>query len=265
MSSNETAITFLPRDTRAVSRLVTTYSTLDWSADGSLVTKTRSPALDARRRFRSELRVNRLLNKFPPPVQTAPLVDLDVQLRQLTFVSVSGQPLGPKYPLRLAMSDVDAMIDIVHRLRAFNPRRRWLRRLNSEGRLDLARRAGLLTDGQATQLVAIADRVHTRLRFGHGDLTARNVLVGPDGLALIDWEWAGLYPDGYELAFFWFSLVDVEHGRARVEEHLDTDQRAFLLSALLVQLWHLHWYVPSTFRDKHLSTRDELITRLFQC
>ena len=100
------------------------------------------------------------------------------------------------------------------------------------------------------------------MRFGHGDLTARNVLGSPEGMTLIDWEWAGLYPDGYELAFLWFSLVDVENGRALVEEHVDTEERAFLLSALLIQLWHLQWYVPTEFRDKHLATRDELIVRL---
>jgi hypothetical protein len=245
-----------------MSRMVTTYSTLDWSADGTLVTKTRLPAFDARRRFRNELRINRLLNAQRPPVQTPPLVASGVQHRRLTFVALPGQPLGPKYPLQLATPDVDAMIDIAHRLRAFSPHRRWLRRFNSVGRLGLARRAGLLTHAQTVQLVGIPGRVHSRLRFGHGDLTARNVLGCPDGPALIDWEWAGLYPDGYELAFLWFSLVDVEHGRARVEEHLDTDERAFLLSALLIQLWHLHWYVPSEFRDKHLSTRDDLIARL---
>jgi hypothetical protein len=220
------------------------------------------PAFDARRRFRNELRVNRLLSARRPPVRTPALVACDIQRRQLTFVALPGQPLGPKYPLELATSELDAAIDLAHRLRSFNPERRWLRRLNSVARLALARRAGLLTDAQTVQLEAIAERVHTRLRFGHGDLTARNILRCPDGQALIDWEWAGLYPDGYELAFLWFSLVDVEHGRKRVEEHLDSDERAFLLSALLIQLWHLHWYVPLEFRDKHVSTRDDLITRL---
>ena len=243
-------------------RLVTTYSTLDWSADGALVSKTRLPASDARRRFRNELRINRLLNAHRPPVPTSPLVAWDVHRRQLTFAAVPGQPLGAKYPLRLAPSDVDAMIGIALRLRAYSPQRRWLRRFNSQGRLRLARRAGWLTDAQTGQLVALADRVHTRLRFAHGDLTARNVLGCRDGLTLIDWEWAGLYPDGYELAFLWFSLVDVEDGRARVEEHLDADEGAFLLSALLIQLWHLQWYVPSDYRDRHLSTRDDLISRL---
>ena len=243
-------------------RLVTAYSTLDWSPDGTLITKTRSPAFDARHRFRNELRINRFLNAYPPPVHRPALVARDVQHRRLTFAALPGQPLGPKYPLELAVEHIDAIVDLAHRLRTFKPERRWFRRLNTVRRLALAQRAGLLTDAQTVQLIAIAERVHTRLRFGHGDLTARNVLGCSDGVALIDWEWAGLYPDGYELAFFWFSLIDVEHGRTRVEEQLDTDERAFLLSALVIQLWHLHWYVPAEFRDKHVSTRDGIITRL---
>jgi len=128
--------------------------------------------------------------------------------------------------------------------------------------LRFAERAGLLSEAQTTALVSIAHRVHTRLRFAHGDLTARNVMLGASGLTLIDWEWAGLYPEGYELAFLWFSLVDVSDGRARVEQHARGSEESFLLSALLIQLWHLHWYVPESFRTVHLATRDALITRL---
>ena len=35
-----------------------------------------------------------------------------------------------------------------------------------------------------------------------------------------------------------------------------------LLTALLIQLWHLQWYTPAKFRGRHLRTRDELIARL---
>jgi hypothetical protein len=45
----------------------------------------------------------------------------------------------------------------------------------------------------------------------------RNVLVGPDGVVLIDWEWAGLYPEGYEVAFFWYVLADLPNARKTVE------------------------------------------------
>ena len=246
-----------------MSRLVTAYSSLEWSEDGALVTKTRAPALDARRRFRNELRVNRLLRGYRGPVGTPALVAFDVQHRRLTFTAVHGEPLGPKYPMELSADSIDAVAELAQGLRGFNPERRWLRRFNAERRLALARRVGLLTDSQVANLLDIASRVRTKPRFSHGDLTARNVLCGPDGLVLIDWEWAGLYPDGYDLAFLWFSLVDVDHGRERVERHLGTSaEPPFLLSALLIQLWHLQWYVPARFRDRHLATRDGLIDRL---
>ena len=243
-------------------RLETAYSTIAWSPDGERVIKTRLGTADARRRFRNELRVNRLLHASPPPVPTPALVARDVSRRSLTFVAVPGDPVGPKYPAALSTEQIDAIADLGRRLGPFNPHRRWMRRLNSAHRLTMAFRAGLLTGDQTAGLITVARRAHTRLQFAHGDLTARNVMRGSEGMTLIDWEWAGLYPDGYELAFFWFSLVDVEGGRARIEAQVGTGQAAFLLSALLVQLWHLQWYVPVEFHAKHLATRDDLVSRV---
>jgi hypothetical protein len=249
-----------------VRQLVTTYSTLDWSADGTVVTKTRPAAHDARRRFRNELRVNRLLVGERPPVPTPRLVGHHVQGRRLTFEAVDGEPLGPKYPHGLEPDRLDGVVDLALRLRSYRPRRRWLRRLDPVRRLRLASAAGLLTGVQVDGLLPLAVRARSTLRFAHGDVTARNVLDGADGLCLIDWEWAGLYPVGYDLAFLWYSLVDVPGARDQVERHVeaqaDVDQPTFLLNALLVQLWHLHWYLPPAFRPKHLTTRDHLLTRL---
>ena len=245
-----------------MTRLETTYSTIEWSSDGGFVTKTRLPAADARRRFRNELRVNLLLSSHRPPVATPALVGHDARRMSLTFVAVPGEPLGPKYPHDLPAAHVDATVALAQRLRSYNPRRRWLRRFDSIRRLELARRAGLLTDEQTAELVAVSRRVHTRLRFAHGDVTARNVMHDRGHFVLIDWEWAGLYPDGYELAFLWYTLVDHDRGRAHIEALADGDKTAFLLSALLIQLWHLQWFLPPEFREKHLGTRDDLIARL---
>jgi Ser/Thr protein kinase RdoA (MazF antagonist) len=139
-----------------------------------------------------------------------------------------------------------------------------LRRFSSVNRIGQAHDRGLLDRQEADRLIAIARRVHARTTFAHGDLTARNVLRDQHGLVLIDWEWGGLYPDGYELAFLWYSLVDVPGGRALVEAHIAGDPTAFFLSALVIQLWHLQWYVPAEHRAKHLATRDDLIARLLQ-
>jgi Ser/Thr protein kinase RdoA (MazF antagonist) len=250
-----------------VRRIDTNYSTLVWSADGRSVTKARPPGDGVRDRFTNELRVNRMLLADPPPPVGAPaLVAHDVRIRSLTFVAVPGEPLGPKYPSDLPADDIAAVAGLAGRLAGYHPRRRWFRRLNSARRIEHARRSGLLDDGGASRLTDLASRVHTRRRFGHGDLTARNVLRHDGGLALIDWEWAGLYPPGYDLAFLWFSLGDIDGGRAEVERcaaAVGVDGAGFLLSALLIQLWHLRWFVAQPeFRARHLATRDQLLARL---
>lgn len=245
-----------------VRRLETAYSTLVWSDGGSVVTKSRSSSPDARRRFVNELRVNQMLRNRRPPVPTPRLVGHDRHSLSLSFEAIDGEPLGPKYPLHLGVEDIDAVVALGQRLGTYRPRRRWFRWLRSAQRLDQARRAGLLSDDQTAKLTELANRHHRRLTFAHGDMTARNVMRHDNGLSLIDWEWAGLYPPGYELAFLWFSLAEMDDGRALVEQRSAVDEKAFLLSALLIQLWHLQWYVPQNYRDKHLSTRDLLIARL---
>jgi len=135
-------------------------------------------------------------------------------------------------------------------------------RFNAARRLAMARRAGLLDDREAAALVELTRRRHRKLRFAHGDVTARNVLAHGNQPTLIDWEWAGLYPPGYDAAFLWFSLGEVDGGRAHVERCSQADETSFLLCALLIELWHLQWYIPPDFRNPHLATRDELLDRL---
>lgn len=240
-----------------------TYSSVEWSDDGRELEKVRLPRHDATPRFRYEVRINQLLARTPPPVRTARLLGHDRRRLSLTFEALLGVPLGPKYPEHLGDDGIDAALTLGEELAAFRPRARWMRRLHSSRRLDLAHRYGLLTDAELVGLRRIGARAHTRRQFGHGDLTPRNVLVlNGGGVALIDWEWAGLYPPGYDLAFLWFSLVDVPGGRDRVEARVHPTGSGFLLSALLIQLWHLQWYVSPSFRQRHLQTRDELIDRL---
>lgn len=103
------------------------------------------------------------------------------------------------------------------------------------------------------------------MAFCHGDITARNVLRAASGApVLIDWEWAGLYPRGWDLAFLWFSVADTPGARDRVAEHIPRrDEAWFWRSALLIQLLHLSLprLAPgSPFRERHEATRDELVS-----
>ena len=176
----------------------------------------------------------------------------------MTFEAVDGAPLGPKFPTSLPGPEVDGLINLALALDNYRPRRRWFRRLYIDHRLSLHHRSGLLSGADAAALTGLARRPGFKWRFAHGDITARNVLPDTKGRSvLIDWEWAGLYPAGYELAFLWLSLGDVPGARAKVEAAVPRSyQTGFLLSATLVQLLHLQMWLrrPHPLRARHEET-----------
>ncbi len=117
---------------------------------------------------------------------------------------------------------------LVSKLEPYRPRRRWFRRVRHDRRLRRHVDEGLITVSDAQAVAALAACNPLRYRFTHGDVTARNVVRDSTGrLVLIDWEWAGLYPTGYELAFLWLSLVDVAGGR-EIVGNAGTSRRASL-------------------------------------
>jgi hypothetical protein len=233
----------------------TNKATLTWSADGSTVTKrpygTWAPI---RPLFLNEQRVGRLLAVDPPPVRV-PAVLGGRRRRELVMEAIDGEPLGPKFPTALADGDVDDVVAMIDRLARYRPRRRWFRHFDVDRRLHDA----ALANAEHQLLRNAIARHPPRLRFAHGDVTARNVLRAADGeLVLIDWEWSGLFPAGYERAFFWFSLVDLPAERERVARW---DEPWFTLSALFVQLFHL-WMWQGAGRPAHVETRAMLFERV---
>jgi Ser/Thr protein kinase RdoA (MazF antagonist) len=255
-------------------------STVTWSSDGTSVTK--AVRLDApatafaprrailshhghrpspRRQYAYELRVNQLLARRTPPVTVPRLVAHDRARGVLTFERVPGEPFGPKFPQELASEDLRTLATLARATRTYAPRPRWLRRLPIQSRLRRGHASGLLAATEHRALASAVSGLGLRWVFGHGDVTPRNVLRGRDGPVLIDWEWAGLYPDGYELAFLWFVLADLPEARRMVAADIEGDPRGFWFCALLIQLLHLEW-MEGPFRSRHLVTKDELVSRM---
>ena len=215
-------------------RVRSSLSTIEWSPDGARVTKRHEPIANAdklgprtvilghhhaapdqwARHFAYELRVNQLLTRHRPPVPTARLTGHDRKSLTLEFGAVPGNRLGPKFPLELGEDDLEGLIGFATALRSYRPRPRWLRKLPVQRRLRRAHEAGLLTAREYKDLRQIPLRVPLRWVFAHADINPSNVVSGNDGSFLLDWEWAGLYPDGYHLAFLWFVLVDLPDARA---------------------------------------------------
>ena len=249
--------------------------TVTWSADGRTVEK-RYDRLrwtflgDRHSPFERERRVGWLLRRSAPPVPHARLLAADHRRRTLRYEAVDGEALGPKFPLEgdLAPGDVGDLVALALAMPDYRPAAPWLRRFDLARRLERAVRNGDLAAGAATELARQAADDPPVVVFGHGDITARNVLrsVTTGRVVLIDWEWAGRYPRGWDLAFLWFTLVDVPGARAEVERSIpDADAAWFWRSALLVQLLHLSlWGLRPgmPFRPKHERLRDELVERV---
>jgi hypothetical protein len=243
-------------------------TTVTWSDDRRTVTKS---VLDAhrgwRRQFAYELRVNRLLAERPPPVPTPRLLGFDRGRRAMVFEAVDGSPAGPKFPLDLDGATLAGLVDLTSATRRYAERRRWLRRLPLVQRVDQARALGVLSAAEADALRALFRADPPRWVFAHGDVTPRNVIDTGAGLVLIDWEWAGIYPSGYEAAFLWFVVLDVAGAREQVAAAVPPEDEAwFWRSALVVQLLHLPWFrgrpEMRPFAATHERTRDELVERV---
>ena len=249
--------------------------TIVWSDDGRTVEKRydrRSWDFYGMRHapFAKEWRVGSLLRRQPPPVPVARLLAADRRRVVLRFEAIEGTVLGPKFPLAgdLAGDDVADLVGLALAMRRYRPHAPFLPRFDLGRRVRRAVTAGDLSPVAAAELTRRAIDDPPVIVFGHGDITARNVMRSSSSgeVVLIDWEWAGRYPRGWDLAFLWFSLVDLPGGRAAVEAAVPPrDLEWFWRSALLVQLLHLtlSGLAPGTpFRPAHERTRDELVERV---
>jgi hypothetical protein len=252
--------------------------TLTWSDDGRTIEK-RYDRLSwdfygqRHAPFEIEWRVGSLLRRRPPPVSAPRLLAADRRRRALVFEAIDGDALGPKFPIGGELDDgvVADLVALALAMPGYRADRApFLARFDLARRLERAVRFQLVTAEVAARVRRQAIDDPPAIVFGHGDITARNVLRSSTtaDAVLIDWEWAGRYPRGWDLAFLWFTLVDLPGGRASVEAAVPAADLAwFWRSALLVQLLHLSLaglQPGSPFRPKHEHMRDELVERVLQ-
>ncbi|MFE0423850.1 aminoglycoside phosphotransferase family protein [Streptomyces sp. NPDC058953] len=96
----------------------------------------------------------------------------------------------------------------------------------------------------------------TVAEFCHGDALLSNILLSPAGPVLVDWEHAGWYLPGYDLATLWAVLGDAPGERRRISQLAGRKgpaaRDAFLVNLMLVLTQEIRTYetaVQRTMRE----------------
>jgi len=211
--------------------------------------------------FRQEIAAYQIFTATPPPFRVPRLLFTDPDSAALLIVErIDGPPLATaRYPA--------AALDAASRrsvLEAAQLTRRWRPPPASfpaaeypERIARYQRRHHVLTDSAAAKLRdALASRTWPR-EFGHGDLLLANCLRVGDGCALIDWEYAGLYLPGYDLALLWIILEADPASRTEIARlaHGEGESlwRGFLLNRalLLARELRIHHEIPASPQVQH--------------
>jgi len=154
-------------------------------------------------RLRHEIRIYRAFAREPPPVRVPALIHTDGR-RVLVLERLDARPLGTdRYPGRgLTVAQIEPGLTAVRRLAAWHPLSSgfgpaW----DYPGRVSRYHAAGYLTDADRDAARRLLARCDHRPQIGHGDPLSSNLLLTADGgCALVDWEHAGPFLPGFDLA-----------------------------------------------------------------
>jgi Phosphotransferase enzyme family len=196
-----------------------------------------------RARFVAEIGWYRVFEQHVPPVAVPRLLFAD----ETQFVSIlellDGAPLSraryvsqPQPPDRIA-----ALLAELARLHGWSrPHPPAWSEIAAGYREKFQRYAsrGLLSADDCSNLDILLGRARSAPEFNHGDMLLSNCLALGSQLALIDWEFAGYYLPGYDLALLWTLLQADDHARHRIVEAVQqrgaAAQSAFVVNQMRV-------------------------------
>lgn len=199
-------------------------------------------------RYRHEVSAYRAFVRHKPPVRVPRLIAADPETSTMVVERMLGRPagLGPQSAEVPARSHLRLVLSAVNQLNAWQPPAELFERPIDYGqRLARYHELGLLTDRDLDDLhkllhsvVSSKSRGGTLRQFCHGDARPDNVLIAPNGPVLVDWEHAGWYLPGYDLATLWSALSDSPAARRQISQQAQRSgpaaRDAFLVNLLLV-------------------------------
>ncbi|MEZ0093332.1 aminoglycoside phosphotransferase family protein [Streptacidiphilus sp. EB129] len=220
--------------------------------------------LEAAELMRREVAAYRTFVRQRPPARLPKLVAADTDRCVLLMERVPGRPAArERHPVNTPTPG--EMRAILGAFRALNL---WRPPTGSfDAPLDYPREiaryhaVGLLTDRDAGDLQHLLHGLaHTGPQFCHGDALLSNVLLAPSGPVLVDWELAGWYLPGYDLAVLWTVLSGDTAARRQISQVAQSSgtlpRDAFLVNLILVLMREIRLHdVPGAGEEQRILIR----------
>jgi hypothetical protein len=207
-------------------------------------------------RFRQEIAAYRTFVRHRPPVRVPRLIAADPESCVLVMERMPGRVVAPqRHPLQMpTRADVRAALSAYSRINMWRPPAgAFDAPLDYPARIGRYHELGLLTDRDTGDLHKLLHGLaHAQGQFCHGDALLSNVLLSPAGPSLVDWEHAGWYLPGYDLAVLWSVLGDDPASRRQISQQAQAqgpDARdAFLVNLMLVLTREIRTYETAVQR-----------------
>lgn len=216
-------------------------------------------------RLRHEIAAYRAFVRHRPPVRVPRLIAADPENCTLVIERMPGRAAAlARHPVEAPpRSDVRAALGAIARLNSWRPPAGMFDApLDYASRISRYHELGLFTDRDLGDLqkllhgLAYASGRQGVGQFCHGDALLSNILLSPTGPVLVDWEHAGWYLPGYDLATLWSVLGDAPVARRQISQLAQqagpTARDAFLVNLMLVLTREIRTYetaVQRTMRE----------------
>ncbi|GAA0400328.1 aminoglycoside phosphotransferase family protein [Streptomyces luteireticuli] len=208
-------------------------------------------------RFQHEIATYRAFVRHRPPVRVPRLIAADPDNGTLVIERMPGRPAAAqRHPSATPpRADVRVALGALCRVNLWRPPAGMF-----DMPLDYGRRIaryhelGLLTDRDLGDLQKLLHGLaHVQGQFCHGEAVLSNILLSPAGPVLVDWDHAGWYLPGYDLATLWAVLGDAPAARRQISQHAQaagpTSRDAFLVNLMLVLTREIRTYETAVQRS----------------
>ncbi|GGO96989.1 phosphotransferase [Wenjunlia tyrosinilytica] len=208
------------------------------------------------KRFRHEVAAYRAFVRHRPPARVPRLVAADPESGCLVLERMPGRVAAlQRHPVEgPTRADLRAALGAFCRINLWRPPPGIFDApIDYTAAVSHYHRLGLLTDRDRGDLQKLLHGIACApWQFCHGDALLQNVLLSPSGPVLIDWEHAGWYLPGYDLAVLWSVLGDEPVARRQISQLAQTSgpasRDAFLVNLMLVLTREIRSYETAVQR-----------------